>query len=283
VNEDPMREMSGRDATGYRVPSPDAPPAEPGSRRQTVLGEYLTDPRVSPVRKYQDLVVGDRRWLRLLRFEVVTALLGGLPGVAGLGLRRLLYPSLLGASGRNVIFGKGLTLRHPGLIRLGADVVVDDDCVLDAKSGPEPRAAGIEIGTGVFIGRSTVLSCKGGSIDVGDHANLGLGCVILSESRVSIGASCLFAAQCYLVAGGNHDFSRVDIPVIQQPSVSRGGIRIEPNVWLGARVTVLDGVTIGRDAVIGAGAVVTRDIPPFAVAAGVPAKVVRMRTGDGAS
>jgi acetyltransferase-like isoleucine patch superfamily enzyme len=244
-----------------------------------VLGEYLTSPAVSPVRKYQDVVVGDRRWWSLVRFELTT-LLGGLPGVAGLGLRRLLYPSLLGAAGANVVFGKGLTLRHPGMIRLGANVVIDDHCVLDAKGGAgDGRPAGIAIGSGVFLGRSTVLSCKGGAIAIGDHANLGLGCVILSESQVSVGDSCLFAAHCYLVAGGNHDFSRTDIPIIQQPSVSRGGIRIEPNVWLGARVTVIDGVTIGRDAVVAAGAVVTRDVPPFAVVAGVPAKVVRMRTG----
>ena len=98
---------------------------------------------------------------------------------------------------------------------------------------------------------------------------------------MTIGDNCLFAAHGYLVAGGNHDMSRTDIPIIQQPSVSRGGITIEPNVWLGARVTVLDGVTIGRDSVVGAGAVVTHDIPPFAVAAGVPARVIRDRRAGG--
>jgi acetyltransferase-like isoleucine patch superfamily enzyme len=249
----------------------DAPVA---GRRQTALGEYLTDAKVSPLRKYQELVVGERGVFRLLRYEMLTTLLGGLPGVAGLGLRRLFYPWLLAAAGRNVVFGKGITLRHPGLIRLGADVVIDDGCVLDAKGSGHQ---GITIGAGVFVSRSTVLSCKGGSIELGDHVNLGIGCVILSESRVAIGDSCLFAAQCYLVAGGNHDFSRTDIPIIQQPSVSRGGITIERNVWLGARVTVLDGVTIGRDSVVGAGAVVTRDIPPFSIAAGVPARVLRSR------
>ncbi|HEV8673635.1 MAG TPA: acyltransferase [Methylomirabilota bacterium] len=249
-----------------------------GPRRQTALGEYLTDSTVSPLRKYQDLVVGERGFLRFLRYEGLTTLLGGLPGVAGLGLRRLLYPSLLAAAGRNVVFGKGITLRHPGLIRVGPDVVIDDGCVLDAKGSGHQ---GITVGAGVFISRSTVLSCKGGSIELGDHVNLGIGCVVLSESRVAIGDSCLFAAHCYLVAGGNHDFSRTDIPIIQQPSVSRGGITIEQNVWLGARVTVLDGVTIGRDSVVGAGAVVTRDIPPFSIAAGVPARVTRSRLGPG--
>jgi len=257
---------------------PGLPAGAAGPRRQTVLGEYLTDPGISPLRKYQDLVVGDRGVWSLMRFELLTALLGDLPGVAGLGLRRLLYPRLLARTGRNVVFGQDITLRHPNLIRLGANVVVDDACVLDAKG---TGAQGIAIGDGVYLGRGTILSCKGGSIEVGDHVNLGLGCVVLSESRVAIGENCLFAAHCYLVAGGNHDMSRTDIPIIQQPSVSRGGITIEPNVWLGARVTVLDGVTIGRDSVVGAGAVVTHDIPPFAVAAGVPARVIRDRRAAG--
>lgn len=259
-------------------PEPPREATPTGGRRQTVLGEYLTDPGVSPLRKYQDLFVGDRRLWSLLRFEILTTFLADLPGAAGLGLRRLFYPRLLARVGRNVVFGKGITLRYPKLIRLGSNVVIDDGCVLDAKGSADQ---GIGVGDGVFVSRGTILSCKGGSIELGANVNLGIGCVILSESRVRLGDNCLFAAHCYLVAGGNHDFSRTDVPIIQQPSVSRGGITIEPNVWLGARVTVLDGVTIGRDAVVGAGAVVTHDLPPFSIAAGVPARVIRMRTPGG--
>ena len=58
------------------------------------------------------------------------------------------------------------------------------------------------------------------------------------------------------------------------------GIEVDDNVWLGAHVVVADGVTIGRDAIIGAGAVVRDEIPPFAIAAGVPARVVRDRRDD---
>lgn len=167
-----------------------------------------------------------------------------------------------------------MTLRHPHRIQIGDNTVLDADVVLDAKGTDDP---GISLGGGNVIGRHTVLTCKGGTIALGDHVNLGLSCVIISESRVSIGDNCIFAAFCYLVAGGNHDFSRTDIPIIQQPSLSRGGIRIEADVWLGARVTVLDGVTIGQGCVVGAGAVVTRDLPPYSVAAGVPATIVRSR------
>jgi acetyltransferase-like isoleucine patch superfamily enzyme len=243
-------------------------------RPQTPLGRYLTDPHQSPLRKYQDLVVGRRGLLPLARFEAMTALLGGLPGVLGLGLRGLLYPSLLGKAGRNVVFGPGMTLRHPHRIHIADNVLLDAGVVLDAKGTATP---GIQIGSGSIVGRQSILSCKGGTIAIGDNVNVGVLCVLFSESDVRIGDNCIFAALCYLVAGGNHDFSRIDIPIIQQPSVSRGGIRIEPDVWLGARVTVLDGVTIGRGSVVGAGAVVTRDLPPYSVAAGVPAKVLRTR------
>jgi acetyltransferase-like isoleucine patch superfamily enzyme len=245
----------------------------PGNaRRQTVLGDYLTDPAVSPLRKYQDLVVGERGVWALVRFELLTTLLGGLPGVAGLGLRRALFPSMFGKSGRGVVFGPGITVRHPRRIQLGDQVVVDAGAVLDAKGTVDP---GLRIGSGVVVGRSCVLSCKGGRIDVGDHVNLGPFGMVLSETEVTIGANCIFAAHCYLVAGGNHDFSRTDIPIIQQPSLSRGGIHIEADVWLGARVTVLDGVTIGQGSVVGAGAVVTRSLAPYSVAAGVPARVIK--------
>jgi acetyltransferase-like isoleucine patch superfamily enzyme len=244
------------------------------ARRQTVLGEYLTDPKVSALRKYQDLVVGRRGLVPLARFELMTGLLGNFPGAIGLGLRGLFYPSLLGTTGRHVVFGPGITLRHPQRIHLGDHTVVDAEVVLDAKGA---EGSEIRVGQNGVIGRYSVLSCKGGRIQIGENVNIGLSCVLLSESAVTVEDNCIFAAHCYLVAGGNHDFTRTDIPIIQQPSLSRGGIRIEANVWLGARVTVLDGVTIGHDSVVGAGAVVTRDLPPFSVAVGVPARVVRRR------
>src|SRR5262245_61250480 len=153
-------------------------------RRQTVLGEYLTDPGVSPLRKYQDLVVGDRGGLALVRFELTTGLLGNLPGLVGLGLRRLFYPPLLGKCGKNGVFGPGITLRHPRRIHLGDQVVIDAGTVLDAKGAADP---GIRVGSGAVIGRNCGLSCKGGTIALGDSVNLGPSCMILSETQVHVG------------------------------------------------------------------------------------------------
>jgi acetyltransferase-like isoleucine patch superfamily enzyme len=109
--------------------------------------------------------------------------------------------------------------------------------------------------------------------------NVSYNCAVFSASSVRIGAQTLLAAYCYVVGGG-HDFDQLDRPVVQQGRPSKG-IEIGPGGWLGAGAVILDGVSVGHDAVIGAHAVVTHDIPPFAVAAGAPARVVRDRQ-DGA-
>jgi acetyltransferase-like isoleucine patch superfamily enzyme len=232
----------------------------------------LHDPGRSAFAKYQDLVVGSRDPLRLVLHELVVLTTSWVPGALGLLLRKLAYPLLLGAVGRNVTFGHGVVLRHPAKVRLGDDVVVDDLVVLDAK-GTSNR--GIVVGNGGFLGRGTILSCKNGDITLGDHVNIGFHSEIFSGSEVTVGRYGLFAAYTYLVGGG-HAFEGRGTPVIEQARESKG-IHLGDNVWLGAGALVMDGVRIGDDVVVGAGAVVTADLPPGSVAVGVPAKVVRTR------
>lgn len=248
------------------------PETESGPRRPVAIQEALASPRLSPVAKYQDLVVGSRSLARLVLHETVILFTSWVPGALGLVLRRMAYPWLLGAVGRNVTFGCGVVLRHPAKVRLGDDVVVDDLVVLDAK-GQNNR--GITIGNGVFLGRGTILSCKDGDIVLGDHVNMGFHCEIFSGSSVRVGRHGLFAAYAYLVGGG-HEFEAAGVPVIQQARVSQG-IELGENVWLGTGAKVLDGVRIGHDVVVGANAVVTEDLPEGSVAVGVPARVVRRR------
>lgn len=231
----------------------------------------------SPLRAYQDLVVGSRSLGRLLLYELVMLTSSWVPGALGLLLRKLLYPLLLGGVGRGVVFGQGVVLRHPHKVRLGDGVTVDDLVVLDAKGTSN---TGIEIGRGGFLGRGTILSCKDGDIVLGDHANLGFHCEVFSGSSVRVGAHALFAAQVYLVGGG-HEFEVQGAAVIDQPRTSRG-IVLGDNVWLGTGAKVLDGIRIGSHAVVGAGAVVTGDLPEGAIAAGVPARVLRRRSDQAA-
>lgn len=224
--------------------------------------------------KYQALVLGEKGLFKLLKYEWIVAFSGWVPGALGLVLRSRLYPKLLGHTGRNVTFGRGVTLRHPRKVYIGDNVVIDDNCVLDAK-GTDNK--GIFIGDGVFIGRGTILNCKNGDIHLGDRANIGGNCMIFSASEVRVGKDYLMAAYSYLV-GGTHDFQDVNLPILDQKRSSRG-IELGDGGWLGAHVTVLDGVRIGKHAIIGAGAAVHRNIPAYAIAAGNPVTIINKRKG----
>ncbi|MCY4662989.1 MAG: acyltransferase [Acidobacteria bacterium] len=230
------------------------------------------DATLSKRRKYQQLIIGRSGWRALLRYEVITAVARRAPGALGLWLRSRLYPTLLGACGRNVFFGSDVTLRHPHKIRIGDNVVVDDGCVLDAKGAAND---GITIGNGVFLGRQTIVTTKDGDVVLEDGVNVSAFCMIFSASHVRCGRGTLLAAYTYLVGGG-HDLDRIDVAIIDQARPSEG-IAIGSNCWLGAGVTVLDGVTVGHDAVIGANSVVTKDVEDFVVAAGSPAVTIRRR------
>ena len=234
--------------------------------------EQLFAAGLSARQKYASLVVGKPDLGSLLRYELVVTFSQNCPGALGLALRRALYPWLLGSCGRNVVFGQNVVLRHPHKIHCGDDVLIDDNCLIDAKGESN---AGIRIGNGVFIGRNTILSCKNGDIELAEGANIGFNCEIFSASRVRIGAGVLMAAYGYII-GGDHDFSDPSKSVLDQTRVS-AGVTIGDGVWLGAGAKVLDGVTIGSHAVIGAAAVVREDVPARAVAVGIPARIVSTR------
>jgi len=215
--------------------------------------------------KYSEMFFGRRNLPGLLWYELVNLLFSPLPGAAGFVLRRMAYPTLFGRVGRGVVFGRNITFRHPHKILLGDRTAIDDEAVLDAK-GSHNR--GLTIGQNVYIGRGAILSCKEGSIEVGDYCNISSRCTLLSETRLRLGRYCFLAGNCYLVAGGTHSLERTDLPIMLQPSLSKGGIDIGEDVWLGAGVIILDGVTIGRGTVVGAGSVVDHSLPEYSVVSG---------------
>jgi len=243
-------------------------------KEKTKLQTLLTE-RGSVLKKYKVLAIGSGGFFSLAKYEIITTFLSGLPGSLGYISRRVFYRTLFKNIGKGVILGKGLTIRHASKISLGNNVVIDDYCVLDAKG--EKKNNEIIISDNVIVSRNTILSCKGGKIEIGKNTNIGANCLIHSENSVKLGKNILIAAFCYLVGGGNYGFTRKDIPVISQPSLSSDGIVIKDNVWLGARVTVLDGVTVGRDTIVGASALVTKNLPEFVIAVGAPAHVLKKR------
>jgi acetyltransferase-like isoleucine patch superfamily enzyme len=263
-------------AVDNRRPARYVPFMNPSSEKPAMnIQKELFQSGKSPLRTYQDLAVGRRGLGALLVFEFMQMFLRGCPGAIGLVLRRFFYRFWLGSVGRNVTFGQDIAIRHPHKIRLGDHVVIDDGCLLDAK-GTDNR--GIEIGSNCVIGRQSILHCKNGDIVLGHHVNIGVNCDITSSNRVVLGDKTLVAAYAYIV-GGDHVFDCADTPVMEQDRIGRG-IEIGAECWVGAHAVVLDGTTIGTGTIVGAGAVVTKSLPDQAIAAGVPARVVRMRNEE---
>lgn len=247
---------------------------KPHEQEKGSVQKALLDKKKSAHKKYLDLFVGKKNLWQIIKYESIIFLFSWIPGALGLFLRKLFYPMILGKVGKGVVFGHHITLRHPHKIFIGDNSFIDDYAVLDAKGEADQ---GIVLGQNVIIGRNTILSCKGGSIELRDYANISAGCSLLSETKIVVGTYTFLAGHCYLVAGGNHSITRTDIPIMFQPSLTKGGITIEEDGWLGASVVVLDGVSLGKGCVVGAGAVVTKSFPDYSVVAGIPAQKIRSR------
>ena len=238
------------------------------------IEELHDDHNTSKLTKYEMFVTGRKSFGALIIHELITTLISWIPGALGIFLRSRLYPIFLGNVGKNVIFGKGVDFRHPYKIQIGDNTVIDDNCLLDAKGSSN---TGIKIGKHNFIGRNTILSCKNGDIELRDNVNIGFNCEIFSSSNVLLEDYTLLAAYCYIVGGGKYDLKDTGNPIAKQPIFDDRGIVIEKNCWLGARVTVLDGATIGHDTAIGAASLVSTNIPSSSIAVGIPASIIKTR------
>jgi acetyltransferase-like isoleucine patch superfamily enzyme len=232
----------------------------PGSTQKELL-----DPGRKLSGKYASLCVGRAGWWPLLKYEFINMFISPMPGALGLWLRRVFFPLVLGRVGKGVVFGRNVVIRHPHKIEIGDQTFIDDNAVLDAKGEAND---GIRIGSHAMIGRNTILTCKEGSIFLGDYCNISANCSLLSETEIRLGNYCFLAGECYLVAGGNHPVADTSRPIMFQPSTVKGGIHVGEDTWMGAGVIVLDGVTIGRGCVIGAGAVVAAPLPEYTYAVG---------------
>jgi len=131
------------------------------------------------------------------------------------------------------------------------------------------RVCGVSIGRGSVLNMRTYLLGPGRLV-VGHHTHVNPGCLIDCRAGVEIGSSVSVSHRVMLLTGG-HDIHSNSFREDDQP------IKIGDFVWIGAGATVLKGVTIGKGAVVAAGAVVTKDVEPFAVVGGVPARVIGKR------
>ena len=126
-------------------------------------------------------------------------------------------------------------------------------------------------GKNVNIEHGAIISSK---LSIGDNSGIGVDCVCGGE--LTIGNDVMMGPEVVILSR-NHEYSNVDIPMRLQGYMEEQPCIIGDDVWIGRRVMIMPGVTIGKGSVIAAGAVVTKDVPEFAVIGGVPGKVVKYR------
>ena len=173
----------------------------------------------------------------------------------------MIKDTAVGLKNRNDVFKKfqvnlkqGCKISNPENITIGTGFGISPFCQLFAQG--ELGDAEIVIGDNVALNYNVMINADcGGTITIGDNVMIG---------------------PYTVMRAANHKFSDVIIPICEQGH-DPGRIIIEENVWLGSHVTVLANVKIGKSSVIGAGSVVVTNIPPFSVAVGVPAKVIKSR------
>ncbi len=135
----------------------------------------------------------------------------------------------------------------------------------------------IDIGDGSIIKQFVqILTYPEGKIRLGQNCSVNPFCVLYGLGGLDIGDNVRIATHTVIVPA-NHIFDDPSVPITKQ-KLSKQGVVIEDDVWVGAGVTILDGCRIGKGAVVAAGAVVNKDVKPFAVVGGVPCKVIKMRT-----
>ncbi len=191
--------------------------------------------------------------------------------------RGALLRARLGSSGGLIFCDRNVRIHHARHIHAGRDLDLEEGCFINGLS-----RRGVVFGDRCTVGRGAVIAPSGllggepgEGLTLGDHSNLGAWAYVGCSGLITIGSNVLMGPRVSLLAEDHNAGSTID--PIKAQGVSRLPITVEDDVWLGAGVTVVGGVTIGRGSIVAAGSVVTRDVEPFSVVAGVPAALVRSR------
>ncbi len=215
-------------------------------------------------------------WRYLLE-QTLMFLFGWMPTIVGIGLRGIFYRLMLKMDGTAAI-ERNVRLRFADQVRLGHGSYLDEGVYIHACP------SGVEIGANTLVMHGAVLhvynfrSLPHAWIKIGSESLIGEYSVIRGQGGVTIGDRVYTSPMTQIIAV-NHVFDDPGRPFIEQGITARG-ITIEDDVWLGSACVVTDGVRIGRGSVIAAGAVVTDDVPPHTVVAGVPARVIKQIDGS---
>jgi len=176
-----------------------------------------------------------------------------------------------------VMVGRGVRVRHARHLSAGRNLIIDDFAEVMALS-----RQGIVCGDHVTIGAFATIKPSnyygrdlGQGLTIGDRSNIGAYSYVGCSGKITIGSDVMISPRVSLYAE-NHVFGDATRPMRDQ-GVKRAPIVIEDDCWIASGAIILAGVTVGRGSVVGAGSVVTHDLPPYSVAVGAPARVLRSR------
>ena len=250
--------------------------ARNNSRRRSQLDESVfirdrlfRDDR-SSFERYRDLTFHSFSWPKLVLYEFLTLFIGPIPGALGLVLRRWLFPALFRKTGKNCTFGPNLTLRHADRITLGDGVILDRDCLLDARGAGD---GGIVIGDRVIVSHGAAIQAKVGHIEIGADCNIGSHVDIVAQGPIVIADNVSIAGNA-MIAGGRYV---VELEGAGRQRFTNGSICLGRNVRIGMGAIVQDGVRIGENAIVAPGSVVFESVAAESVVWGNPARPVRNR------
>jgi acetyltransferase-like isoleucine patch superfamily enzyme len=249
-----MNQVSDSQVTGEAIP------------RRSLLGKAML---------YVEHVTGRTSLIRFAAQGLLFLLFRECPTILGTYVRPVIYGPLFGSIGKGCLFERSVRVEVPSRVFVGDRVVLGQNCWISA-GGKEGE---IRFGRDTFVAHSSTLRGEGGRMAIGDHVQISRNCYINAAGGVEIGDDTMLGPNAVIVSV-NHLHDRFDL-LIRKQEVAKKKVVIENDVWLGANTSVLPGVTIGKGSVVGAGAVVTKDIPPFSLAVGIPAKVVGKRDSEG--
>jgi acetyltransferase-like isoleucine patch superfamily enzyme len=204
--------------------------------------------------------------------QSLQALLGWVPTLVGMGLRGVAYRLMLRMDGLAGI-ENGVRLRFANHIRLGHGAYLDHGVYVHAC----PQ--GVTIGPGTLVMHGAILHVYNfrdmphSGIRIGRDSLVGEYTVIRGQGGVTLGDR-VYTSPLVQIVAVNHVFDDPTRPFVEQ-GITAQGIVVEDDVWIGSGAVITDGVRVGRGSVVAAGAVVTADVPPHTVVAGVPARAVR--------
>ena len=182
-----------------------------------------------------------------------------------------------GSSSGLVLIGKGASIRYAHYLNVGKDFIVEDYAEVNCMA-----YRGITAGNRVTIGKFALIrpsnaygSAIGEGLKIGNNSSIGPYAYIGCSGYIEIGDNVIMAPNVSIYAE-NHLYDNLKIPIKDQ-GVKRQYVKIEDDCWIASNTVILAGVTVGQGSIIASGSVVTKDVPPFSIVAGVPAKVIKKR------